>query len=98
MQPYVHYILHGRTEGRRSLPNANEIIKSGKVHPSPTKSTLMVAIHESSRTGAPLVGLELVKHLKSQFNIFTYIARDVESKPNGYICEAQLLSGEGGAG
>lgn len=78
MQPYVHYIKHGRAEGRQGCPNIGEQLNSGGRPYDPDLPTLVIANHESSRTGAPLVGLSLARSLGDTHNIITLLGRDRE--------------------
>ena len=68
--PYQHYVAHGRAEGRlgrlpRLLPTA------GSVSFRDNLPTVLIVNHEGSRTGAPIVGYNLAKHLMPSHNVIT---------------------------
>jgi glycosyltransferase involved in cell wall biosynthesis len=43
-----------------------------------TKETVILALHELSRTGAPILGYELAKHIKEKYNIFVITLKSGE--------------------
>ena len=65
--PATHYLLHGRREGRIcSLPDiefcADRDFKADR-------ETILIVSHEASRTGAPVVSLNLVIALVERYNV-----------------------------
>ncbi len=71
--PFVHYVLHGRGEGRKAYPDFSNMLKKGGMEFDKAKPTLIIANHEASRTGAPLVGLNLARTLSEKYNIITLL-------------------------
>jgi len=60
MDPATHYLLYGYHEGRiYTLP---EIDIGGVYDFKPDRETILVVSHEASRTGAPILSLNLVQH------------------------------------
>ncbi|WP_324806688.1 rhamnan synthesis F family protein [Sphingomonas sp. LY29] len=74
--PLIHYMRHGRAEGRRSnLDVLDSIIFNDRVV-TPGLPFILVGIHEGSQTGAPKVGLDLAQELSSQFNVIFFLLND----------------------
>lgn len=70
--PYVHYVHHGRREGRVAKFSAENLITPGGMAFDPTKPTVLVVCHEASRTGAPILGLRLLESFSSQANVISW--------------------------
>jgi 2-polyprenyl-3-methyl-5-hydroxy-6-metoxy-1,4-benzoquinol methylase/glycosyltransferase involved in cell wall biosynthesis len=62
-----HYLLNGRSEGRRALPIADTLTLP-LTGIDPDKSTVLVLIHQASRTGAPILGWNIARALHGQVN------------------------------
>jgi glycosyltransferase involved in cell wall biosynthesis len=63
----AHYLLHGRNEGRNfSFP---EFDFSAEHVSKVDRETILVVSHEASRTGAPILSLNLVQTLVGQYNV-----------------------------
>jgi glycosyltransferase involved in cell wall biosynthesis len=71
--PYQHFVMHGRHEGRKGAPDFGNSLQNGSLDFDPNKPTLIIANHEASRTGAPLVGLNLARSLHEKYNIITMV-------------------------
>ena len=70
MDPLIHYRLYGKLEGR--LPQLPVTPGLDTLHPLDTrKETVLVVCHEGSRTGAPILGYNLVRALLPQYNVVT---------------------------
>jgi len=85
MDPTIHYLLHGRHEGRTySLPSTDsfEIDKFESDRP-----VILVVSHEASRTGAPVLSLNLVQSLVGQYNVVVLLLG------NGPLTESFRISG-----
>ncbi|MGJ7514111.1 glycosyltransferase [Pseudomonas baetica] len=68
VDPERHFLDHGRKEGR--LGSVPSIALSRSIESLPTdKPTILVISHEASRTGAPILSLNIVQYLTSQFNV-----------------------------
>ena len=72
---FHHYIRFGRTEGRRTLRDILENQFRGKQEFDPSKPTCAICVHEFSRSGAPIVGLELAKSATKTHNIIVMALR-----------------------
>ena len=71
----THYIQHGRSEGRRHQPIATGFVSDESRFDS-AKETIILVSHEASRTGAPILALNLAQYLSAKYNIITIFLRD----------------------
>lgn len=76
VEPLVHYLMHGRYEGRVTNVNLLERIHLNDHAVKPANPYIIVAVHESSMTGAPIVGLDLAKELSLTHNVIFITMRD----------------------
>lgn len=81
IDPFLHYLVYGEREGRaprRELdyrfPGIGFIDLSGSLQPS-SRPSLMFVLHEATVTGAPMLGLELVRQLSWTFDIYLVFLR-----------------------
>jgi glycosyltransferase involved in cell wall biosynthesis len=75
MDPFYHYAAHGKAEGRVGRPDFTDAIWPGGTAFDLAKPTILVASHEASRTGAPLVGLNVGARMAEGWNVISYLAR-----------------------
>ena len=72
IDPYRHFVFYGRREGRVGesprLESADQILAL-----DPRKETIIVVSHEASRTGAPVLSLNLVMAFKQKYNVITML-------------------------
>jgi len=72
--PASHYLSHGRLEGR---PYAyREIEPRGTHHIRAGRDSILVVTHEASRTGAPVLSLNLVHKLVGRYNVVALLLGD----------------------
>jgi glycosyltransferase involved in cell wall biosynthesis len=70
VDPHTHYQRYGRPEGR--LGQLPSIPGLDTLHDlDPARETVLVVCHEGSRTGAPILGYNLVRELLPQYNVVT---------------------------
>ena len=63
MNPLSHYILYGGRE--RRTPKSPELQRSGSFEDfDPSRETVLVVSHDATRTGAPIIALNIVEELK----------------------------------
>ena len=74
LNPLVHYLISGKEEGRQALFNEENLLK-GKVEYTDTKETIIFVSHESSASGAPLLGYNIADKLIKKYNIVHIIIR-----------------------
>ncbi len=72
---YYHFVRFGVTEGRIGRPDFLGITTQGLLAYDPDKPTILVASHEASRTGAPLVGLNVGARLAGTHNVIFHLGR-----------------------
>lgn len=68
IDPVAHYLNHGHRESWRivTLP---EIKMSSSRAFDASRETVMIVSHEASRSGAPILALNLVERLASRYNV-----------------------------
>lgn len=70
MDPLTHYLCHGVVEiGRKTLADIRKSQYAGRRNYAPDRPTCLIAMHEMSRTGAPIVGLDLVREAGRTCNV-----------------------------
>lgn len=69
LNAFHHYIRFGLEEGRRSLRDIRQNQFKGKQNFDPQKPTCMICVHEFSRSGAPIVGLDIAKNAAQTHNV-----------------------------
>jgi glycosyltransferase involved in cell wall biosynthesis len=68
--PLAHFEKYGRHEGRRPLPAAARLMYSPVPRQGPT---VLVVLHDASRTGAPLLGWNLVRYLSQSYEVVSVL-------------------------
>ena len=84
--------MHGRSEGRVGTPfSAHHFRKLKNLNRD--RETIILLVHETSRTGAPILGLNLLKKLKSQwgFNVVVISSRGGGTLEQAFQEEADLF-------
>lgn len=69
VHPFLHFIQHGMKEKRRSLNDIRQNRYVGRQAFDPNLPTCLICVHEFSKTGAPIVGLDLVKSAAETQNV-----------------------------
>jgi glycosyltransferase involved in cell wall biosynthesis len=69
VNPFRHYMEFGMREGRKTLSELRGNFHHGEQVYNPTKPTCLIGVHELSRTGAPIVGLQLAREAKEEYNV-----------------------------
>ena len=75
IDPYEHYLSNGRAEGRHAL-RPSLVISEGGIAFDPARETVLVLAHEASRTGAPVLSLNLVTTLTRRYNVIAMLLGD----------------------
>ena len=69
-----HYIRCGRSEGRHGLAAVSKLtLLTSRLRSN--RETIVVAFHEATRTGAPILGWNIVAALKQQYNVVALLKR-----------------------
>jgi len=72
VDPYAHYVSHGKAEGRQAVRPRLQISAGGCAF-DPDRETVLVVAHEASRTGAPVLSLNLVTSLAKRYNVIAML-------------------------
>ncbi len=67
----LHYVQHGRREGRHPTPPAP--VRTNWANFDASRANVVLAVHETSRTGAPVLGWNIGCHLAKSCNVFTVL-------------------------
>lgn len=76
MDPLEHYLLYGAQEGRLTLAELRQSHYRGRCRYMPSRPTCLIAVHECSRTGAPIVGLDLAREAARNHNVVIATLRE----------------------
>lgn len=76
MDPLQHYLLYGAQEGRLTLAEMRRSHYRGYCRYMPSRPTCLIVVHECSRTGAPIVGLDLAREAARSHNVVIAALRD----------------------
>lgn len=76
LNAFHHFVRHGMDEGRRSLRDIRQNQLSGKKAFDPNKPTCLICVHEFSKTGAPIVGLDLARSAAETHNVIALALRN----------------------
>lgn len=94
MNPLLHYLLYGANEGRKSLAQLRRSQSSGKSRYHAGRQTCLIVVHEFSRTGAPIVGVDLVREAARTHNVIVCGLRggDLFDQFREHACEVVVTN------
>ncbi|WP_277187169.1 rhamnan synthesis F family protein [Caballeronia sp. BR00000012568055] len=69
-----HFVERGRAEGRMATPFTDALHLPDQ-NLDPARPTVLMLLHEGSRTGAPILGWNIAKTLRESVNVVTVILR-----------------------
>jgi len=72
----LHYFERGREERRVGV--AASVFRNGRITSDPSKDNILLVVHETSRSGAPVLGWNIAGHLARQYNVYTVRMGDGE--------------------
>lgn len=78
VHPLQHYLKYGHAEGRSTLAALRKKRHAGARPYRPDLPTCLIAIHEMSRTGAPIVGRDLAREAAEDHNVIVLSLRGGE--------------------
>lgn len=64
-----HYIAYGEAEGWRRRTSVAGTLTFDRQRLDPSRETLLLIVHEASRTGAPMIAYNIALQLKQKYNI-----------------------------
>jgi glycosyltransferase involved in cell wall biosynthesis/predicted nucleic acid-binding Zn-ribbon protein len=86
----LHYIAAGRREGREAVPAAAALnMPHGRIRVD--RSTIIIIVHEGTRTGAPILAWNIIGELKKRYNVVVLlrkggpIAEALDNQSNGMV-------------
>lgn len=88
----VHYARHGRAERRLAAFAADDHLRPGGRPVDPAKPNALVVCHEASRTGAPILGWNLVQALSASHNV-TVVLLSKGELVETFAADACLMAG-----
>ncbi len=89
----THYARYGRAEGRAATFDVAPHIRPGRRPFDPAKRTVLLACHEASRTGAPILGWNLARQLNRDHNLITVVLNPVGDLLDIFVEESSLVVG-----
>ena len=63
-----HYLAYGASEGRRRMSVA-ETLTFDRHRLDASRETILLSVHDASRTGAPILAYNIALHLRQKYNI-----------------------------
>ncbi|MDP9839829.1 glycosyltransferase involved in cell wall biosynthesis [Neorhizobium huautlense] len=72
----MHYVRHGRYEKRLAVLDFDAISSAGRRPFERYRPTVLLASHEASMTGAPILGCNIAEQLATKFNVISLIMKD----------------------
>ncbi|MGA4533302.1 rhamnan synthesis F family protein [Ectopseudomonas chengduensis] len=76
VNPLKHFLLHGRKEGRVGYLDLLSHVHKGLKEYDSNKETVVLVSHESSATGAPLLGFGIADKLVEKYNIVHIVIKE----------------------
>lgn len=86
VNPLYHFALHGKSEGRVGFFDFQDHIEQGKLSFNSELETIIVVCHESSATGAPLVGFNISNQFRNNFNIVNVVMKERQLQASFLNC------------
>lgn len=74
---FAHYLLSGHADGRRPLSVASQLTLDGS-RIDPNRETVLLVVHEATRTGAPILAYNLATRLARERNVIALLLKGGE--------------------
>ena len=68
MNLLAHYLAHGPAEGRRGMSVA-DTLTFDRQRLDPSRETILLIVHDASRTGAPIIAYNIALRLRQKYNV-----------------------------
>lgn len=68
LDAYHHYVHHGQAEGRLGCP-PKLVLEPGVRPIDESRKAVLIVSHDASRTGAPILSLNIARELQKRFNV-----------------------------
>jgi hypothetical protein len=95
INPLIHYVRHGKAEGRTGAGNAVSLDAGGQDF-DPDRETVLVVSHEASLTGAPIVALNVVREFAKTRNVICWLGKGGRLLPDFVEAGVAYVVGFGG--
>ena len=96
VNPWKHFVLHGFSEGRAYRLEQPEVLAGGR------KTTgapcLLLVSHDASRTGAPILALNIARELSASRNVIVLLLGGGELKSEFLETSSELIYAPNGRG
>ncbi len=89
----LHYVRYGRDEGRIAFIDVAARVRDGAVSFDPHRATVLLVCHEATRTGAPILGWNLARHLARDHNVVIAILQSGGDLHELFAREAVTIAG-----
>jgi len=94
--PVVHFSDHGRDEGRLGCQETATFRKPGAQAYETQRETILVFSHEASRTGAPIVALNVARILAKTHNVVCWVGQSGALFDDFAECAVEIVEGWSG--
>src|SRR6185295_4717779 len=85
-----HYLAYGRVERRRGISVA-ETLTFDRQRLDASRETILLIVHEASRTGAPIIAFNIALQLRQKYNVIAVLLADGELYPDFESCCAAVV-------
>ena len=86
----AHYLTGGRAEGRRPLPLA-VTLDFDRSQLKPDRRTVLIFVHEATRTGAPILAYNVAKRLHRTCNVIVVLLNGGELVDDFKTCSSAVI-------
>lgn len=98
INPLVHYLRHGRAEGRQAAPHlvvppVAAMVRPGGRARRAGAPALLVVSHEASQTGAPIVALNIARAFAESHDVTVWLGRDGPLSPEFAAASVEVATG-----
>lgn len=78
VDPWHHYLLNSKKEGRSRCSMEGSMSYEGRIKAIGSKGNILLVGHDASRSGAPVLTLNILKSLKDAYNVYAMCLGDGE--------------------
>jgi glycosyltransferase involved in cell wall biosynthesis len=86
----LHYIRHGKFEGRRPVSVASQLTFD-RSRLDPKRETVLIVSHQASRTGAPILAYNIAVQLRRRYNVVALLLAGGELVPAFEACCSAII-------
>ncbi|HYU77536.1 MAG TPA: rhamnan synthesis F family protein [Vicinamibacterales bacterium] len=90
MNRLAHYVAFGRAEGRRRT-SVSATLTFDRRRLDPSRETILLIVHDASRTGAPIIAYNIALRLRQKYNIVALLLGAGELFPDFESCCAAVI-------